>query len=82
MLKKLIKHENSNALIIDKSILDILNIGTKTILKIKTDGKSIIITPIDKGKLLKKVSDDPKVQKAFEEVLEEYASALEKLAKN
>jgi antitoxin component of MazEF toxin-antitoxin module len=45
MLKKLVKYGNSNALILDKAILEILDIEEGSILKIKTDGKSIIITP-------------------------------------
>lgn len=45
MLKKLVKYGNSNALIFDKAILELLDIEEGSILKIKTDGKSIIITP-------------------------------------
>ena len=45
MLKKLVKYGNSNALILDKAILQLLNIEEGSIIKIKTDGKSIIITP-------------------------------------
>lgn len=45
MLKKLVKYGNSNALVLDKPILDLLNIQEGAILKIKTDGKSIILTP-------------------------------------
>lgn len=45
MLKKLVKYGNSNALILDKPILELLNIAEGSIVKIKTDGKSIIISP-------------------------------------
>lgn len=45
MLKKLVKYGNSNALIIDKAILDLLEIEEGATIKIKTDGKSLIITP-------------------------------------
>lgn len=45
MLKKLVKYGNSNALILDKAILELLNIEEGSIIKIKTDGKSIILTP-------------------------------------
>lgn len=44
MLKKLVKYGNSNALIFDKAILELLEIGEGSTLKIKTDGKSLIIT--------------------------------------
>lgn len=45
MLKKLVKYGNSNALIFDKAILELLNIEEGAILKIRTDGTSIILTP-------------------------------------
>jgi antitoxin component of MazEF toxin-antitoxin module len=45
MLKKLVKYGNSNALILDKAILELLEIEEGSILKIKTDGTSIIVTP-------------------------------------
>lgn len=45
MLKKLVKYGNSNALILDKPILELLNIEEGAVVKIKTDGNSIIITP-------------------------------------
>jgi antitoxin component of MazEF toxin-antitoxin module len=45
MLKKLVKYGNSNALILDKAILELLEIEEGSIIKIRTDGKSIIITP-------------------------------------
>ena len=45
-IKKLIQHGNSSALIIEKPILEMLNITPETSLDIKTDGHSLIITPI------------------------------------
>ena len=45
MLKKLVKYGNSNALILDRAILELLNINEGATLKICTDGKSLIITP-------------------------------------
>jgi len=47
MLKKLIKYGNSTALVIDKAILELLNVNEGTIVKLKTDGKSLIITPVE-----------------------------------
>jgi len=49
MLKKLVKYGNSNAIILDKAILELLEIEEGSIIKIKTDGKSIIITPQEKA---------------------------------
>ena len=48
MLKKLVKYGNSNALVLDKAILELLNIAEGSVVKIKTDGHSLIITPQEK----------------------------------
>ncbi len=53
MIKKLSKFGNSKALVIDKPILELINIGEETELEISTDGKSLIITPVRKKKLAK-----------------------------
>ena len=45
MVKKLIKHGNSAALILDKALLDILHVNMDTPLEITTDGQNIIISP-------------------------------------
>jgi antitoxin component of MazEF toxin-antitoxin module len=45
MLKKLVKYGNSNALVLDKAILELLNIAEGSVLKISTDGKLLILTP-------------------------------------
>jgi antitoxin component of MazEF toxin-antitoxin module len=46
MHKKLVKYGNSNALIIDRAILELLNIKEGAMLHLKTDGTSLIITPV------------------------------------
>jgi len=46
MIKTLTTHGNSSALIIDKPIMELLNIDNSTPLKIVTDGKSLIISPV------------------------------------
>ena len=43
MLKKLTKHGNSLALVIDRPILDLLRIDVDTPLEISTDGKHLIV---------------------------------------
>ena len=45
MLKKIVKYGNSNALVLDKALLELLNMTEGSIVKIKTDGVSLIITP-------------------------------------
>lgn len=46
MLKKLAKYGNSTTLVIDKAILELLNMDESSIVKLHTDGKSLIITPM------------------------------------
>ena len=45
MLKKITKHGNSLALVVDRPILDLLKIDTDTPLDISTDGKRLIVAP-------------------------------------
>ncbi len=49
MVKKLTRHGNSLALVIDKPILELLNITKDTPLEISTDGRSLIISPSRAG---------------------------------
>lgn len=74
MIKKLTKHGNSLALVIDRGVLDLLEIDAETPLNIKTDGKCLIVTPVH----------DAARQKKFRSVLakvnRQYGSALKKLA--
>ena len=59
MMKHLTKHGNSFALVIDRGILDLLEISEKTPLDIKTDGRVLIVSPVkDAGR-----------RKRFEEAL-------------
>ena len=46
MTKKLTRHGNSLALVIDRGVLDLLNIDDDTPLDISTDGDVLIVTPI------------------------------------
>ena len=85
MVKTLSRHGNSLALIIDKPILELLNITEKTKLKLSTDGASIFIKPLGAEQPQEKknhtVSQDPKLQKSYEKLVERYAEDLKKLAK-
>ncbi len=46
MVKQLIRHGNSAAIILDKPVPELLNVKMDTSLEITTDGKSIIISPM------------------------------------
>lgn len=48
MVKKLVRHGNSLALVLDRPVLELLKIGEDTPLQIETvDGKSLQIRPVD-----------------------------------
>jgi len=59
MTKKLTKHGNSLALVIDRGILDLLEIRETTPLDISTDGRVLVIAPVK----------DLERKKRFEEAL-------------
>lgn len=83
MIKKLTKFGNSMALILDKPLLELLEISQKTNLKIKTDGYSFIITPIkdeNEEPEINIVSKNEKLQKLHEKNIKKYTPALKKLA--
>ncbi|MBX3426191.1 MAG: hypothetical protein KF688_10965 [Pirellulales bacterium] len=50
MTKTLIKHGNSLALVIDKPILELLQISADTPLELSTNGDLIVITPVRNAK--------------------------------
>ncbi|KKP27327.1 MAG: hypothetical protein UR12_C0028G0008 [candidate division TM6 bacterium GW2011_GWF2_30_66] len=79
MIKKLSKFGNSMALIIDKPILQLLNIeeGAELELKIVDDG--LLISLVKKDEII--ISKDKKIQAAFEKTTKKYHDALKKLAK-
>jgi antitoxin component of MazEF toxin-antitoxin module len=68
MVKKLSKHGNSLALVIDRSILDLLEIDEETALEISTDGEALIVAPVK----------DKKRQKKFEQAM---AASIERFDK-
>ena len=74
MLKKLTKHGNSWALIIDKPVLELLNIDPATPLEITTDGQTLIVSPArDRAR-------KAKFAKALRETNRRYGAALKRLA--
>ena len=57
MVKKLTKHGNSLALVIDKPILELLKIDQETPLEVSTDGKKLTIAPAPVSSRRKKFED-------------------------
>jgi antitoxin MazE len=75
MVKKLTKHGNSLALIIDRPILDLLKIDPETALDVSTDGTQLIIAPVKPS--LRRA----KFVAAQEFAHKKYAKTFERLAK-
>ena len=50
MMKRLARHGNSLALVLDRGVLSLLDIGVDTPLFITTDGQRLILTPVRDSK--------------------------------
>ena len=74
MVKRLTRHGNSLALVIDKGILDLLEIGPETPLSISTDGNCLIISPVRAPKRRREFGE------ALNKVNRRYGKALKRLA--
>jgi len=75
MIKNYVKHRNSWAVVIDRTILDVLNSDRDSQIEMTTDGKSIQIMPLEAGK------GKAKVREARANVNAKHAKAFKKLAK-
>jgi len=74
MTKTLIKHGNSLALVIDKPILEMLQISADTPLELSTDGDSILVSPVRDKKREKKL------RASLERINAKFGDDLRKLA--
>lgn len=46
MIKRLAKHGNSMALVLDRGLLELLDIKPETTLKLTTDGECLVVSPV------------------------------------
>ena len=76
MSKKLTKHGNSLALIIDKPILEMLDISEQTELNLSIKDGTLVISPANN----KKLRSSAEIQKIAEEIMDKYADVFKKLA--
>jgi len=75
LIKNLTKQGNSYSLILDRVLIDLLNIDPSTPLEISTtDGKSLLITPIIDYDEKKKIDDK------LSKINQKYGKALKKLS--
>ena len=73
MVKKLIKHGNSVALVIDKPIMEILNITSETTFEINTDGENLILSPQIE------YTQEKDILSSLEKINKKYGSVLKQL---
>lgn len=64
MIKRLTKHGNSLALVIEKPVLELLNITDQTSLEVVTDGQELRVRPVRDLAKRKKLEDS--IRKADE----------------
>ena len=74
MVKRLTKHGNSLALVIDRGVLDLLEIDSETPLSVTTDGSSLIVAPI------REAQDKKTFRAALRDGHRRYGKMLKRLA--
>lgn len=74
MSKTLIKHGNSLALVIDKPILELLQITADTPLELTTNGDAILITPIRDQRRQRRL------EASLEKINQKFGDDLQRLA--
>jgi antitoxin component of MazEF toxin-antitoxin module len=74
MVKTLARHGNSLALVLDRGVLDLLEIDAKTPLQITTDGQALVVAPIRDAERTKRF------RAALRRANVRYGRALKKLA--
>ena len=74
MVKPLIKHGNSLAILIEKPILELLGADSDTSFDVTTDGQALVLTPIKDLKRRKRFSS------ALKKVNAKYPKTLKRLA--
>ena len=75
MIKKMVQHGNSSAIIIEKPLMELLDINSETPLEIVTDGKNLIISPVQNKERLNKLA------KSLNKINQKHKKTLQKLAK-
>jgi antitoxin component of MazEF toxin-antitoxin module len=73
MVKTLTPIGNSLGLIIERPILDLLNIGRDTKLEVRTDGEALIIRPLREDRRTR-------VREATERLMDSHNNTLQKLS--
>jgi antitoxin component of MazEF toxin-antitoxin module len=79
--KKLSRVGKSYSLIIDKNIMQLLDINPETELEVSIQGNSLLVTPSKKKEdVSNQKNHKEKIRNAFQQSLEQYAVVYKKLA--
>jgi antitoxin component of MazEF toxin-antitoxin module len=73
MVKKLIQHGNSVALVIDKPIMEMLNITNETTFELTTDGRNLILSPQNE------YTQEKDIINSLEKINKKYGAVLKRL---
>ena len=76
MIKKLVRHGNSRALIIDRPILELLGASEDSEFTITTNGRSLTITPVKSAEEERRLA----FEYAAEEAITRYGDTFRRLA--
>lgn len=74
MTKSLVKHGNSYALVIDKPILEMLDIDADTPLELTTNGDVLLVSPV------RDAARQKRLHKALDKINRKYGDDLRRLA--
>jgi antitoxin MazE len=74
MMKRLTKHGNSYAMVIDRPILDLIKATPETPFEIISDGRSLVLTPI------REQEEEKKFDAAVAMIHERFGRAMKTLA--
>jgi antitoxin MazE len=74
MVKTLVKHGNSYALVIDKPILELLRATPETPLELTTDGEKLMVCPI------RDRQGEKRLQRSLRKINRKYGEDLKRLA--
>jgi antitoxin component of MazEF toxin-antitoxin module len=73
MLKKLMQQGNNAVLVIDKPIMEMLHITNETSFELTTDGKNIILSPLNT------INQKNNILESLEKINREYGNILKRL---
>jgi antitoxin component of MazEF toxin-antitoxin module len=74
MLKKLARHGNSVAVVLDKPVLDLLHVKAGGMVEVLTDGKDLVLSPVrDKAAAQELTAWLPKADKKYHKAFKRLA---------